>query len=321
MAVKLQKEDIRGYIKAALSGLVIGTLLAFPVLSLITLAPNYSLASETKIYIAPPKWRNTGADSCYRNTLSGDLKSVYDQIEEAIRSYKNGVCFTNLVSMWDAHRILTYVLRDNPDIFWVDGYKYDLNFSPLPLACYGIKFEKLDWPVWKVVQQHTAYLHRAEVEAKKAYDTAKHELPDSPEWRVRYYAAGYIHDYVAERLTYKDNDVLDQTIIPAFQLEEKNRNAVCGGYARTFKLVMDAAGIPCAYIVGITSDDSAGTHAWNVFYDGNSLKYADTTWDDRASGIRSFKRFQWFTDETIRFSKQHIPEEPEITSQIPRIPA
>ena len=83
----------------------------------------------------------------------------------------------------------------------------------------------------------------------------------------------YLHDEVAKRVTYKFTEN-DQTPYGALVEGE----AVCNGYATSYQLLLQRAGIR-AWTVNGTSRDEA--HAWNVVWmDDNTCVYTDVTWDD-----------------------------------------
>ena len=58
--------------------------------------------------------------------------------------------------------------------------------------------------------------------------------------------------------------------------------AVCEGYARAFKYIMDGLGIPCVLVSGTATNSSGLTesHAWNYVYLNYQWYAIDVTWDD-----------------------------------------
>ena len=62
--------------------------------------------------------------------------------------------------------------------------------------------------------------------------------------------------------------------------------AVCEGYAKSFQLLMNAAGVSNFYIVGL---GNGGGHAWNMAQmDDGYYYYFDATWDDTAQTSKYF---------------------------------
>ena len=295
---------------AVVAGTAIGASLSFPVLALMSLAPDYPSAIEGT-YIEPPDW-DDDTKRCYRATLSEDAQRAYDEIETSIRGLHDGVRFSHLTTFWETQEALRCVLRDNPDIFWVDQYDSQINFSPVPLMSYGITYAKMDMTPFEIEKQHARCIKVAkEVVEESAYKTSL-ELPDSPQWRVNCYIAGYLHDYVKNALSYKEGK-LDQTALPVFSKEMGE--AVCGGYSMGYKFLMDAAGIPCLYVAG-QSAHTGGYHAWNMFSDGNGIWYVDVTWDDHTD--TSFRSYRWFTEAKRLFTASHLAENEELVEDFVR---
>lgn len=58
----------------------------------------------------------------------------------------------------------------------------------------------------------------------------------------------------------------------------KNGKAICVGFATTFQLLMDMAGVECVTVVGASRDNDAD-HAWNMVRLNGKWYCADPTWD------------------------------------------
>ena len=57
--------------------------------------------------------------------------------------------------------------------------------------------------------------------------------------------------------------------------------AVCAGYAKAYKLIMNRLGIECGCVTGIgTSSMGSGPHEWNYIKIDGEYYYVDVTWDD-----------------------------------------
>lgn len=97
-------------------------------------------------------------------------------------------------------------------------------------------------------------------------------------------------------------------------------NAVCSGYASSFLLLMQIAGIPCEYV---HSED----HAWNLVQIADEWYHIDVTWDDPAPdqpGVVSYSFFMMTDEETATLDDHHIwececKEHPACTSNEYRI--
>ena len=90
-----------------------------------------------------------------------------------------------------------------------------------------------------------------------------------------------VHNYLIDTIAYdsSDSDIeLTHTLYGALV----NRVAVCDGYAKAFKYILDSMGISCVEVCGIAQNSSGITesHAWNdVLLDGKWFAI-DVTWDD-----------------------------------------
>ncbi|MBQ8688439.1 MAG: hypothetical protein IJ512_07840 [Ruminococcus sp.] len=81
-------------------------------------------------------------------------------------------------------------------------------------------------------------------------------------------------------------------------------NAVCEGYAKTFKLLCDREDIPCLAVLGNFDSENMTAHMWNYVYLDNAWYACDPTWDDALSGTDYFMR------GSAVFNQNHTPESP-----------
>lgn len=89
-----------------------------------------------------------------------------------------------------------------------------------------------------------------------------------------------IHDYLVDNVEYDEN--YNSIGIYSVYGALVKKLAVCEGYAKTFKYLLNSAGIECELIQGTATNSSGKTesHAWNaVNLDGNWY-FVDATWDD-----------------------------------------
>lgn len=84
-----------------------------------------------------------------------------------------------------------------------------------------------------------------------------------------------------------------------------NQSAVCLGYATSFQLLMDMAGIECVTVVG-AAFHSTGDHVWNMVKLGGKWYCVDPTWD--ANGHQqSGEEYEWryFNVTSDEMAKDH----------------
>lgn len=88
------------------------------------------------------------------------------------------------------------------------------------------------------------------------------------------------HDWLINSMEY--DQTLSEDNIRNIYGALANKKAVCEGYAKAFKYIMDGANIPCIVAVGngINASGKTESHAWN-YVKVNGVWYAiDVTWDD-----------------------------------------
>ncbi len=92
-----------------------------------------------------------------------------------------------------------------------------------------------------------------------------------------------VHDYLIENMKY-DTTVSKNNIYNIYG-SMINGEAVCEGYAKSFKYLMDALDIPCTLTIGEATNLEGQTekHAWNYVQLNGTWYAVDTTWDDPVS--------------------------------------
>lgn len=85
------------------------------------------------------------------------------------------------------------------------------------------------------------------------------------------------------------------------------KKAVCQGYAKSFQLLMNYAGIESIYAIGYAQGVG---HAWNLVKLGDRWYGVDTTWDDVGHDTASYGGsgiiYNYFNLSTSMFSKGHV---------------
>lgn len=92
-----------------------------------------------------------------------------------------------------------------------------------------------------------------------------------------------------------------------------DRKAVCEGYARTFKYVMEKLQVPCVLISGTAknSQETTEAHAWNYVQIEEQWYAVDLTWDDPVitgnGKLTDTERYKFFLKGSDEFLKDHTP--------------
>lgn len=128
----------------------------------------------------------------------------------------------------------------------------------------------------------------------------------------KYYQIREIHDFIVENTEY-DETVSKNNIYNIYGTLI-NKEAVCEGYAKTFKYILDKLDIPCIIACGIGQNSKGQTesHAWN-YVKLNDVWYAvDVTWDDPViignGSVTNEMRYHYFLRGSNSFFKDHTED-------------
>ena len=122
-----------------------------------------------------------------------------------------------------------------------------------------------------------------------------------------------INDYMIKNVRYDMDNYLNNTIpdisYTALGALEK-KVAVCSGYAKTFRLLANCAGLEATYIIGDTPE---GYHAWNQVKVDGKWYNIDVTWNDgdyeiHEKGHYACSCYMYFLLSNEDFNKSHRPE-------------
>ncbi len=264
-------------------------------------------------------------EDIYSSTMGYDVlndaqKSLYRKIKAAAHAFYTGTaaaegvsygsdeeklpCFAvvsntdSSLSNEDTVKVISMFRNDNPMYFFVGNtYLYSMDYD----------FETEENYVGAVyiacVEEYTSGTARqAERRALETQITAAREQVEAQD--TAWAKARVANDWLCNSLTYAydasgdpDDSMASHSIVGAF--DERYCAAVCEGYAKAFQLLMNAAGVANAYIIGL---GNGGGHAWNMAQmDDGYYYYFDVTWNDSTSSDK------YFAAGETSFSKNHTP--------------
>ncbi len=205
-------------------------------------------------------------------------------------------------------------IYDYPEAFWLGSCSYTVSYQPSsnaykngePVVCY-LRSIKV-----KPNERYSGAGDPAEIAAfqqavEQTATEIKETFSDQPD---RYEQVLAIHDYLCIHVSYKENSYA-HTAAGVFL---KNREVVCEGYAKAFKILCGRFGIPAVLIPGgaLKSNGTREGHMWNYVQMEDGFWYMlDTTWDDQKTYI-SRKYFlsggeeKGFTGNTIAVERQEL---------------
>ena len=228
----------------------------------------------------------------YRNTLPDMVqKSIYDRLSACL-----GACMTDIPlghlpnPSFDMNNVLSAVMLDHPELFWVNFYRCTVSHSVLGTSakfsfiypCRAIPSMAAEADLWKrhTVSQIRPTAHRNE-------------------------KIWMLYDYLARQVTYGGENAMEShTIAGVFR--KHVHTAVCEGVAKAFKYLCDALQIPCIVAIGSAdfgSDPQRSGHAWNIVRtEDGRFRHLDITTELQSARIAGHARTGGYlcTDSEMR---------------------
>ena len=251
-------------------------------------------------------------------------KLIYSELYKNIENLKTGtytvnygVTFNDLLHEENGAEILendfqvavNALIFDKPDIFFLDITKMYL-FTEItsfgPKKTYRISIGP---------NNGISYLSSAfpNEESVRNYENELDKIANNiVTEQESYKQIKQVHDYIVENIEY-DSTVSKANIYNIYGALI-NREAVCEGYAKSFKYIMDKLNIPCliACGVGLNSKGQTESHAWNYVSVYGTWYAVDTTWDDPVivgGGSATYDmRYQYFLKGSNDFFKDHTED-------------
>ncbi len=192
--------------------------------------------------------------------LNEHERKVYVEIYHAIQ----GMIQETDVSSLDVDEIdkcFNCVMVDNPDFFYIDGYKMTRTLMDGKLQ--SISFSPRFTMTGKEILEKEDYID----DYVNRFVTGMPELPDE------YSKAKYIFDYLVDNTEYDIEAENNQNICSVFV----DNKSVCQGYAMAAKYLADELGIFCTIVYG---DAGGENHAWNLMRLDGTYCHVDITWGD-----------------------------------------
>lgn len=217
-----------------------------------------------------------------RSLLTSNEQAAYDQVQTGLLNVQTSIPLTSTLTPVDMEKVVQYVISDHPEVFYLKGtsmsytgvgnvrrYKVSLTYlySQATIASMREQLRAVALPMLAKADTHT--------------DLVKKEL--------------VLHDALVEKCSYNVSAAEKPSAYPqAFTAYGAlvEGSAVCEGYAKAFKLLLDSAGMHSLYVTGeASSSGESGPHAWNILYVGKWYQ-VDTTFDDPVYQTASGKYVQ-----------------------------
>ena len=265
-------------------------------------------------------------NSYYYNQLNTYGKTLYNEMYKNIDNLKTGTyvieygtVFNDLLNTPNGEETLTdafqlsinAMLLDHPEIFYLDVTK---------MYMYTEINKSLIETVYKVSigpEEGTNYLlsdfpdQASVLIAEDELNTIAYQITSHFDGNT-YNKIKQAHDYLVENLKYDEEDNLKKSHSVYGALIDKL--AVCDGYAKAFKYLLDYMGIHCVQICGtaVNSLNELENHTWNYVYIENTWYAVDSTWDDPiitgGGSLTNDLKYKYFLCGSDKFFSNHTED-------------
>ena len=172
------------------------------------------------------------------------------------------------------------LMFDNPDLFYLDVtkmYMYTEITSIGPLKTYRVKIGPIENSNYLL---DTFSDEQFAISARNSLEVFRNQFAEQMAGLNDYLKVKRVHDYIIENTEY-DQNLTNNNIYNVYGTIMQHY-AVCEGYSKSMKYLLDAANIPCVIVCGVAqnSNGQAESHAWNYVKLDDKWYAIDVTWDD-----------------------------------------
>lgn len=212
----------------------------------------------------------------YQDLQKEEHRIAYRLMEEGIAGLSPVIELRGTVDInyKEMMKVIRAVCVDHPQYFWfLEEGKF--TYDTLSGGNFIVSFE----PKYVLDGETVNVGSRELIDAVYAFHTKVQQIIAGipMNYTTDYEIALYLHDYLAENVTYTLEGEHPSAYAALIHGE-----AACYGYSKAYQCLLNAAGIRARTITGDCYDENGklAGHAWNqIWLDGNCY-YADVTWDD-----------------------------------------
>ena len=237
---------------------------------------------------------NVTDNSYFYNQLDVNGKTIYSKMYDSLDELKTGTAtidfgttFNDLLQSADGERLITdafqlsinALLLDHPEIFYLDVtklYMYTESTKNISGTTYRVSIGPDDGQSYL---SEGFYSESDVIIAEAQIEEELNNIIDGLSGNT-YNKVKQVHDYLIDNVTYDSDSNLDMSHSIYGALI--NNLAVCDGYAKAYKYILDNIGISCVEVCGVAqnSNGEIENHAWNDVLIGGNWYAVDVTWDD-----------------------------------------
>lgn len=271
------------------------TIMIIGIIALICLVPKLDILDFSVLDVSEEQLSNYSEH--YFNQLEIDEKKIYVRIDEAVDKREKTVCLgvhetENLTEK--VGKVLTAYFYDNPECYYISN-EYVISTTDFKLFEYSTL--NLSYTI-----NSTDEIDIKNKELEIAIDTILQA--NITEDMTDFEKEVAIHDALVEHVSYYEYEDINK--IPSIKHTAYGalvqKEAVCDGYSKAFKMLLEEAGIESIIVSGSTEEVA---HAWNIVTLEDEHYHVDVT-SDKFEQDSKYVIHAYFnlTDEDI--SKTHV---------------
>ena len=270
---------------------------------------------------------NLVSNRYYYNQLDEYGKKIYDGFAQNKENMKTGTFtidfgteFNDLLNTEDGEQVLNTAFQsawnaynyDNMDVFYIDVEKLILTTRTTSFAGFSSHRVSLSNGNNENYLKNNFNNPSKLVNKLTLLESIKTEIARQLQNYSDYDKIRYVHNWMIENIEYDTYLQSEEPYSIVGALTEGT--AVCEGYARGFKYIMDGMGIPCVLVSGeaINSNGETESHAWNYVQLNGNWYAIDVTWDDPViignGNVGTDVHYRYFLKGSKTFLSNHFED-------------
>ena len=248
------------------------------------------------------------ADRYYYGKLTKQEKQIYKDFYNGIKNCENvikTIPVPNAQKVMD--RVFTAIIADNPHIYYVDQTQIRYAYGVIGTEIYP----SYVFPKSQIASLNQQFQEKANEIVAEIVVTAGSDDLSREKALYEYFIKNFSYDKGALNAKDPISICKAHSLLGVF-LEGK---AVCEGFAKAFKFLMNAMDMKCIVVTGFADWDYDSGHAWNIVKLNNKPYHVDVTW----AVSRNDDGIVWYdylnvSDQTISIDHNGFTGVPKCTS-------
>ena len=253
----------------------------------------------------------------YGKAIYDKLKDNKDQLKTGTYVFEFGTSFNTLLHSEKGDQTLSTAFQsawnafsyDECDLFYIDIKKMNLINETRTLGGITTYYVSIGPGNNKNYLQDSFQTAEKIEKAQNYMNNIIRQIVKQTKDDQKIIRAKKVHDWMIDAMEYdaSETNVNKYNIYGAIH----DKKAVCEGYARSFKYIMEKVGVPCVLVPG-TAENSQGkieAHAWNYVQIDDKWYAVDVTWDDPVitggGNITDNEKYKFFLKGSEEFFKDH----------------